>query len=439
MKAYSAESLVTYYNDALELESEILADSGDFRGAYENLLRLQHSRDSLASEQLAIQLSEFYTLYEVDRLEARRQRQKIVIVMTGSLCLLLLITIAVFIVYEAVKEGHFSGRGRGNVRIRSLFIILQGIYEKIRHDAAGIQEIPEIAAIFANCNMLFPKGSAYEPRTVVTLVLSPGQMLSLGFSSAHMEHIHIHVGDKVYMPEYTSSEEYVQSVSLEIEIPQEDFEVVACYSVQQQLTEGGYTMRLEDNENVRLFGVSEKMQYKYFDCYLLTEDAWSITDVQFKVGGGEWNIVSDVNGCSFSRDDENDNLYRIKIRPDYQNVTGDVTLRVTGEQHGRYSITWENATGEFIDLEKSVLPDMSIDGETVTAEIWVNDGLYLNTAASSVEGLDLEVTARSYVEFVMPAEDVTITLDIREKIPVTYTESENVSPQSQQKIPREMT
>ena len=105
MKAYSAESLVTYYNDALELESEILADSGDFRGAYENLLRLQHSRDSLASEQLAIQLSEFYTLYEVDRLEARRQRQKIVIVMTGSLCLLLLITIAVFIVYEAVKEG----------------------------------------------------------------------------------------------------------------------------------------------------------------------------------------------------------------------------------------------------------------------------------------------------------------------------------------------
>lgn len=157
------------------------------------------------------------------------------------------------------------------------------------------------------------------------------------------------------------------------------------------------------------------------------------------MGDGEWNIVSDVNGCSFSRDDENDNLYRIKIRPDYQNVTGDVTLRVTGEQHGRYSITWENATGEFIDLEKSVLPDMSIDGETVTAEIWVNDGQYLNTAASSVEGLDLEVTARSYVEFVMPAEDVTITLDIREKIPVTYTESENVSPQSQQKIPREMT
>ena len=145
------------------------------------------------------------------------------------------------------------------------------------------------------------------------------------------------------------------------------------------------------------------------------------------MGDGEWNIVSDVNGCSFSRDDENDNLYRIKIRPDYQNVTGDVTLRVTGEQHGRYSITWENATGEFIDLEKSVLPDMSIDGETVTAEIWVNDGQYLNTAASSVEGLDLEVTARSYAEFVMPAEDVTITLDIREKIPVTYTESENVA------------
>lgn len=144
--------------------------------------------------------------------------------------------------------------------------------------------------------MLFPKGSAYEPGTVATLVLSPGQTLSSGFSSAHMEHIHIHVGDKVYMPEYTSSEEYVQSVSLEIEIPQEDFEVVACYSVQQQLTEGGYTMRLEDNENVRLFGVSEEMQYKYFDCYLLTEDAWSITDVQFKVQSG-WGRMEHRIGC----------------------------------------------------------------------------------------------------------------------------------------------
>ena len=63
----------------------------------------------------------------------------------------------------------------------------------------------------------------------------------------------------------------------------------------------------------------------------------------------------------------------------------------------------------------------------------------ISPVKTSVEGLDLEVTARSYVEFVMPAEDVMITLDIREKIPVTYTESENVSPQSQQKIPREMT
>lgn len=101
VQAYSATgNWLSYYIDALALESGIMADSGNHSGAYSLLLKVQHLKDSLASEQLALQLSEFYTLYEVDRLEAKRQKQQITIIMTCSLCLLLIIIVSIFIVYS---------------------------------------------------------------------------------------------------------------------------------------------------------------------------------------------------------------------------------------------------------------------------------------------------------------------------------------------------
>ena len=243
-----------------------------------------------------------------------------------------------------------------------------------------------------------------------------------------MEHIHIQVNDKVYMPSFTgNSGESLQSVAVEVVIPEENFEVVACYSVQQQLSENGYTMRLEENEFVSLYGVSPDARYKYFDCYLLTTDAYTITEVLFQIGDGEWLSVDDVKGCSCVRSESVNNVYQVSIYPDYQDVTGDVTLRVEGEQHGRYNITWENATATYLDLEKSVLPAMAIDGETVTAELYVNSSYYLAGAEASVSGLDVEVISRAYVKFEMPAENVTIDLNILEKIPVTCIESAHIT------------
>ena len=101
VEAYSTTgSWLTYYIAARELESEILAQAGDYRAAYDIVQEVRHRKDSLASQQLAIQLSEFYTLYEVERLEAQRQKQSIVIVMTSSLCLLFIVAIVIFIVYS---------------------------------------------------------------------------------------------------------------------------------------------------------------------------------------------------------------------------------------------------------------------------------------------------------------------------------------------------
>lgn len=272
------------------------------------------------------------------------------------------------------------------------------------------------------------KDKYYEPGSLLTLTLSPGEILSSGFSSVHPEHIHIHAGDKVYLPAFPEiSEEYTQELSVEIEVPQTDFEVVVCYSVQQQLSETGFTMRIEDSEPVRLYGVSEEEKYNYFDCYLLTPDAYAIGTVQFKMGDGEWMDISSVTGCSLSRSEYLDNVYKISVRPDYQDVTADVAVRVSGEQHGRYNIVWENADAVYLDMESSVLPSTAIDGETVTAELWINNDYYLAGASSSVEGTEVSVPSQFYVQFEMPAEDITVTLDILDKIPVSYKQSENIT------------
>ena len=274
------------------------------------------------------------------------------------------------------------------------------------------------------------EGAENEAGTKLTLTLAPGEILSSGFSAVHMEHIHIHVADTVYMPEFPAGlqEEYVQSLNLEIEVPDTDYEVVACYSVQQKLSENGYTMYLEENEDdIRLYGVSHEKQYSYFDCYLLTPDAYTVTGMEFKVGDGGWRDINETDGCSYGRSELVDNVYRVSVRPDWQDVTGDVTIRVHGEQHGRYGIAWKNAEEQYLDMEKSIFPSEAIDGETVTAELWVNDEYYLDSAESSVDGTEIEMISRAYLQFEMPASDISITLNILEKIPLSCTESGHVT------------
>lgn len=260
-----------------------------------------------------------------------------------------------------------------------------------------------------------------------TLTITPGEILSGGFSDYHLMHIHVHVNDRVIVPAVT--EGFVngsESIAVDFIVPDDDCHITVCYSVQQQLIDGGYTMLLENHPSVRLYGVSPDEHYKYFDAYLKVEEAFVIRSVEFRMGDGEWHDVLSTPGCDWSAQDDVPNLYGIKIRPDGENVTGNVVLRVTGEQHQRYGITWLNATSKYMDVEKTVLPAQAIDGDVVTAEIWMNDDYYLYSASADC-GVAPEVLYGAYVRFTMPASDVTVNLDVRAKIPVTYdAESEHV-------------
>ena len=266
----------------------------------------------------------------------------------------------------------------------------------------------------------------------ITLTLTPGDILMWGFADYNMEHIHVHVGDKVYTPEFPAgTDEYVQQISLKIPVPDKPFPVVVAYAVQQQLSPDGYTMYLEDNaDGVELFGVSHDLKYKYFDCYLRVPDAYTLDKVEFKMGNGEWQDVNTVTGCGFERSTLDD-VYKVTIRPDYLDVTGDVMLRVSGTQHKRCKITWKNT--EYINTDvpegyqPNYLPESAIGGQQVVAMFYTKDDYYLASATSNIEGLIPECMYRAYVMFTMPEQDVEITLDFKEKIPVVYEASNHIS------------
>lgn len=260
------------------------------------------------------------------------------------------------------------------------------------------------------------------------IVLKPAAILSSGFSPVHVEHIFVHVGDKIYKPLFPDGTSTASSLRVKIDVPSEDFDVVACYSVQQQIIDNGYTMRLENAPaGVQLFGVSPDEKYKYFDCYLLTPDAYTVNKVEFKMGDGSWQDISAVSGCGFARSESFDRVYNVTVRPNLQNVTGDVALRVSGTQHARYKIAYVNADAAHIDMNQSDLPSESIDGETVVATLYINDDYYLKGVSSSVASLRPDIVAGCYVRFTMPASDLTLTLDFQNKIPLSVTKGAHIS------------
>ena len=275
-------------------------------------------------------------------------------------------------------------------------------------------------------------GQTLQKGDSITLTLTAGETLWFGFAAYHMEHIHVHVGDKVYIPEFPGNDdEYVQEISLTIPVPDKPFPLVVAYAVQQQCSTDGYTMSLEDNaDGVELFGVSKDCKYKYFDCYLRVPDAYTLDKVEFKMGDGEWQDVNTVDGCDFQRT-VLDNVYKVMVRPDYLDVTGDVTLRVSGTQHKRSKIIWMNTGHINTDIPEGYqpnnLPESAIGGEQVVAMFYTKADYYLNGATSDVEGLNPECMYRAYVMFTMPEQDVEITLDFKEKIPVFYEASAHIS------------
>lgn len=278
------------------------------------------------------------------------------------------------------------------------------------------------------------QGDECNYKDSLTLELTPGEILSSGFAEYHMQHIFVHVADTVYIPEFpVTEEETVQSIQVKVAVPeQETFDIAVVYSVQQQLSENGATLALvESDDNIILYGVHPEKKYKYFDCYLGTPEAYTITGIDVKIGSQDWQSIEEIAGCSYERTKAFDWLYNVSIRPNYQNLTEDVQIRVKGEQHHRYTISWKGTEYLRTDIPEGWiqpnLPTEAIDGESVVATFYTLAGYYLDNATSNIEGLELECRARSYVLFTMPASDTEISLNFKKKAAVSFSESEHIT------------
>ncbi len=271
------------------------------------------------------------------------------------------------------------------------------------------------------------KGDKLIPGETAHVIIKAGKQLMAGFSDYHFMHVHVHVNGMVIVPEVPENfQKGAESIDVAFTVPEaEECNITACYSIQQQFLTSGFTMTLEQHPAVELFGVSPDKKYKYFDAYLKVKDAFKITSVEYKMGDGEWTDVKATKGCDWSEDKDVLNLYHIKIRPNSQNVEGDVALRVKGEQHERHNITWNNATAQYIDTARSSLPNNIIDGDPVVAEIYVNDEYYMRGVSANA-GVEPELVGMGYIRFTMPKSDVTVNLDIRHKVPVSFTKGEHV-------------
>ncbi|MDE6528623.1 MAG: hypothetical protein K2L78_06225, partial [Muribaculaceae bacterium] len=262
--------------------------------------------------------------------------------------------------------------GDGNTTRFNIDDITEITFENAPAAVSNVTRVANLSPDFFSVSGI-EENAALTPGETAVLTLKASEILSAGFQDYHFEHIHIHVNEQVIVPVAPDGYTPVSELRIPFTVPEGDCDIVACYSVQQQQIESGFTMVLEDNPHVRLYGVSPHCHYKYFDAYLLVDDAFVITGAEYRIGNGDWTRVEDTTGCAVSVDNSVPNLYRIQIRPDYRNVTGDVTLRISGEQHRRYNISWKNADAATIDLEKSTLPAVAIDGNEVVAELYVRD------------------------------------------------------------------
>lgn len=136
-EAFSGNDILNYL-EALEIEARVLARIGRHAEAYANMEYIKEKRDSLDSDQLAVQLSEFHALYELDKLEKERQRQRHLTVLAGSICLFLAVIVCIYVLYtrnlnrknvalyRQMRESLNSGKERmmpsGPSRERRLFI-----------------------------------------------------------------------------------------------------------------------------------------------------------------------------------------------------------------------------------------------------------------------------------------------------------------------------
>ena len=178
--------------------------------------------------------------------------------------------------------------------------------------------------------------------------------LSYGFTSEgkQYEHVYLYGNDVAYKASLPKGVTSSNTLEFEVDIPNEELNFVLVYSVQQHVVEDGRSISLSSDADAVLYGVIPSEKYDYIDCYLLPKSAsFRISDIAISIGGATAVGLNTLSGCSYEYDLATE-CYRLTVRPNWQNLTGDVVVSLLGREVSQYTITYKGLSAEAVDMEK---------------------------------------------------------------------------------------
>lgn len=270
--------------------------------------------------------------------------------------------------------------------------------------------------------------------TVYFEIVASGVDIST-LTETHLFHIYVVVNDQIIHPTFAEGGSATGIVPVSFTMPDEATTVYVAYCV--QFREGDETcankVTLDLADGFKVIGVDPELTYKYLNPYLLVPDGYKITRFQWKYDSDTteegWTDVSYTL---------NNGVATFSIRPNYQNLAGDITIKVEGEYVGSQKISYSNASDvEFYEYSNYYYtsieaPTSALIGDTVSFYAkCASTAHFTGESKVTVTGAEDTPTVSEsgdyvYVSFVVGQSEVDVSFSTAANETITILDNANV-------------
>lgn len=270
---------------------------------------------------------------------------------------------------------------------------------------------------------------------IVTITLSAGENLTEfthDATSDHFEQTFVHVGDDIIKPTWASGEESCTHTDVTFLMPNEEVDVYVAYCPRQNLKETGYgcTLSSDSSELVKLFGIKPGEKYDCIDAYVYGGPGFVASSFECKIGNDAFRAMEKHtsptrNGVYY--ESRGDGLYRVTVMPDYEDITGEVTIKVEGKVSSAHSIIYSGLEETSINYTDSVLPDSAVAGDSAYVHVYCNDGYFVkNISLRGLASGTYQYISGGIAYFTMPDNDVYVDVTVGANLTINYVQSEHI-------------
>lgn len=231
-------------------------------------------------------------------------------------------------------------------------------------------------------------------------------------SSSDLAKVYLHINDEIVHPAFENPEDTSGSaLHASFTMPGEDVRIVLVLSNSTQSADG-YSVTVIDSDDCRIYGYDPQETYSYFSASLIRTPGYRVTSAEYQFAGSDaWNALT----VSFSN-----HIAVISI----PQLTGDVTIRISGEMVGMKHITYVNddLVSSYSAFASDVNPGDTVSIYGISAK---NSGQYI--ASITIDGVENPAVTNSSYSFTMPDNDVTITFNVEDNGSIIVAPSDAVA------------